>query len=82
MVQEIKEKIQHILQKIRNDDLSIENDVDFFETGLLDSYDLLSFITELEQSFSVDLLRGEVSPEHFVNINSIAERIAEKLALK
>ena len=48
-----------------------------FEGGLLDSFDLLRMINELENNLDIDLPIEEITPERFYSVQSIADFISE-----
>jgi acyl carrier protein len=66
--------IRRILSEIRpEEDFSASED--FMADGLLDSYDMIVLITELEQAFKVAIDGVEIVPEHFANTATIAALI-------
>jgi acyl carrier protein len=49
--------------------------VNFVEDGLLDSFDMIVLIVEIEQHFNVVIDGTEVIPENFVSLEAIARLI-------
>lgn len=49
----------------------------FFEEGLLDSFDLVTLVSELDKKFNIHIDGMDIVAENFMNIDSI-----EKLLLK
>lgn len=45
---------------------------DFVADGLIDSFDLLVLVVELEKAFGVKIKGEDILPEHFVSAASIA----------
>lgn len=57
------------------DDVDFENSKDFIEDGLLDSFDLVSLVSELEEAFNIEIKGSDIIPENFVSINSIMQLV-------
>ncbi|MGB6329968.1 MAG: acyl carrier protein [Halarcobacter sp.] len=70
------EEIRELLIDIRPDYDFIE-DVNFIETGMLDSFDIITLVTELEEKFNVRIDGSDILPENFCSIKAI-----ENLLLK
>ena len=67
----MNEKILKILSEIRPE-FDFEKSVDFFEDGMLDSFDLVTLVSELEKSFSIQIDGMDIVPENFMNVEAIA----------
>ncbi len=68
-----KENIIKILQTIKGKDFQEEHDL--ISGGFLDSFELLTFIQELEESFGISIPLEYISPEEFNNVVSVYELI-------
>ena len=66
----MKEKILEILSTIRPE-CDLAEDVDFMEAGLLDSYDIVSLVTNLEITFNFRINGTDVVPENFTSVDAI-----------
>ena len=66
------EKIIEILQSIRPEENFLDSD-NFIEDGLLDSFDLITLVTELDKTFSISIDGVDVIPENFKSIESIRQ---------
>ena len=66
----MKEKIIDILSIIRPE-CDFTEDVDFMEAGLLDSYDIVSLVTNLEITFNFRINGTDVVPENFTSVDAI-----------
>jgi len=64
--------IVKILQNIRPE-FNFEDNVDFFEIGMLDSFDMLSLISDLEKEFDIKINGIDIIPENFNSLNSIKD---------
>lgn len=72
----MRDKIKEILENIRPefDFLDSEN---FLEDGLLDSFDLITLVSSLDQTFGISIEGIEIIPENFQNISTI-ENLVKK----
>lgn len=60
----------HILQEIRPD-VDFENEKALIDDGILDSFDVVSIISELDDAFDVQIRITELDPENFNSVESI-----------
>ena len=68
------EKITEILTELRPE-FDFTESVDFIEEGMLDSFDIVSLVDEIETSFGVAISGADVIPENFCSIEAICETI-------
>lgn len=68
----MQEKIREILVDIRPEYDFLE-DEDFIEAGMLDSFDVLTLVTDLEEKFNIKIDGGDILPENFSSINAIKD---------
>lgn len=66
----MKEKIMKILKEIRFDG-DFENSKDFVMDGLIDSFDIVALVSNLNNEFNVNIKPSDIMPENFSDINSI-----------
>lgn len=64
------EQLLAILKKIRPD-VDFENEKALIEDGILDSFDVVSIISELDDEFGVQIKITELDPENFNSAESI-----------
>lgn len=64
------EKLMQILQDIRPD-INFENETALIDDGILDSFDVVSIISELDDVFGVQIRITELDPENFNSVESI-----------
>lgn len=64
------EKLMQILQDIRPD-VDFENETALIDDGILDSFDVVSIISELDDAFGVQIRITELDPENFNSAESI-----------
>lgn len=64
------EKIMEILQGIRPE-FDFSSSEDFIEDGYLDSFDLVSLVSELDESFDISIDGLDIIPENFKSLETI-----------
>jgi len=64
------EKLLEILKGIRPD-VDFENETALIDDGILDSFDVVSIISELDDAFDVQIRITELDPENFNSVESI-----------
>ncbi|MDE7382171.1 MAG: acyl carrier protein [Muribaculaceae bacterium] len=72
----MKEKILEILVGLRPE-FDFTQSVNFIEEGMLDSFDVVSLVSELEDKFGILIDGEDIIPENFSSIDAII-RIVEK----
>jgi acyl carrier protein len=70
----MKERVLEMLKEIRPEFefAGVEN---FFEEGMLDSFDLVTLVTMLEQGFDVKIDGAAILPENFANVDAIVSLV-------
>jgi len=71
------DKLLEILQGIRPD-VDFENETELIDEGILDSFDVVSIISEIDDVFGVQIRINELEPENFNSAEAIWSLI-EKL---
>lgn len=75
------EKLLEILKGIRPD-VDFENETALIDDGILDSFDVVSIISELDNEFDVQVRITELDPENFNSVESIWNLVQELKAKK
>lgn len=70
------EKLLEILKGIRPD-VDFENETALIDDGILDSFDVVSIISELDDAFGVQVRITELDPENFNSAESIWKLVKE-----
>lgn len=73
-------RILFILKQIRPEADYTASD-DFIEDGLLDSFDLVTFVSDLDKTFSISIEGVDIVPENFANLASITS-LLEKYGVR
>ena len=63
-------KLLELLKGIRPD-VDFENETALIDDGLLDSFDVVSIISEIDDVFGVQIRINELDPENFNSVESI-----------
>jgi len=77
----MKEKIIEILTDLRPEFDFNEEGVDFVEDGMLDSFDMVSLVDELEEQFNIKIDGVDVVAANFSTLASI-EKLLQKYNVK
>ena len=64
------EKLLEILKGIRPD-VDFENEKSLIDDGILDSFDVVSIISELDNEYGVQVRITELDPENFNSVEAI-----------
>ena len=68
----MKEKIIAILNGLRPE-FDFSEPVNFIEEGILDSFDLINLVNELDSTFGISIDGIDVLPENFSSLENIME---------
>lgn len=68
----MKEKILEILKEIRSE-FDFSENVNFIEAGMLDSFDVVSLVTALDEEFKISIDGTDILPENFETLEAINE---------
>jgi len=71
----MKEKIIEILTDLRPEFDFTQEGINFIEEGMLDSFDLVALVADLEQHFGVTIDGVDVVPENFETIEAMEQLI-------
>lgn len=66
------EKIMEILKGIRPE-FDFSTSEDFIEDGYLDSFDLVTLVSELDETFDISIDGLDIIPENFMTTETIAD---------
>ncbi len=73
----MKEKLMKILKDLRAD-VDFEKEKKLIDDGILDSFDIVTLVSELNSEFDVEINVMDLEPENFNTIEAMLELI-EKL---
>lgn len=70
----MKEQIYEILAGIRPE-YDFKSSTNFIEDGMLDSFDIVTLVTDLEDAFGISIDGEQVVPENFSTIDGIVNLV-------
>ena len=76
----MKEKIVAIMNELRPE-FDFTEDVNFIEEGMLDSFDVVNLVDELDSTFGISIDGVDIIPENFSSIEAIMN-LLEKNGVK
>jgi len=76
----MREQIIRILTELRPE-FDFSQNVDFIEEGMLDSFDIVSLVSELDATYGISIDGMDILPENFATVESI-ERLLIKNGAK
>jgi len=69
----MKEKIKEIIEDVTGE--AVEDTTEIIEEGILDSFDIVTLVIELNDAFGVKIQVSELLPENFANVLAIEKLI-------
>lgn len=72
----MREKLEEILRGIRPD-IEIEG-MSFVDDGILDSFDIVTLVSELIDAFGIELSVEDILPENFNSVDAMLALIESK----
>lgn len=66
----MREKIRAILDELRPE-FDFAKDVNFIEEGMLDSFDVVSLVSSLDETFGISINGMDILPDNFSSIENI-----------
>lgn len=73
----MKEQIIKILTELRPEFDFTQEGVDFIEEGMLDSFDLVTLVSELDSTFGISIDGVDILPENFSSVDAIAKLLSK-----
>lgn len=73
----MKKKIIDILSEIRPEFDFTQEGVDFIEEGMLDSFDLVTLVSELDNTFGISIDGIDIVSDNFSSVDAIAHLLVK-----
>ena len=70
------DKLLKILKEVRSD-VDFENETKLIDDEILDSFDIISIVSEINDEFDVDINVEDLLPENFNTVEAIYELITK-----
>lgn len=77
----MKEQIIKILTELRPEFDFTQESVNFIEEGMLDSFDMVNLVNDLDSTFGISIDGVDILPENFATVDSI-EQLLKKNGAK
>lgn len=74
----MKEKIMEILEELRPD-VDFENEKQLITDGILESFDIVSLVGELNDAFDIELRVEDLVPDNFNSVDGMINLIKSHL---
>ena len=71
------DKLLEILRSVRSD-IDFEKEEKLINDGLLDSFDIISIIAEVNSEFDIDISAEDISPENFNSAKALYQLIESR----
>jgi acyl carrier protein len=68
----LDEKINVALARVAKGPIPTDREASLFDTGVLDSFDLVDFVADLEKEFNVKVPDNDLHPSKFESLAKIA----------
>lgn len=76
----MEEKIRQLLGNVNEEISNVAVDENLLTEGLIDSFDIVALVVELEETFSIQLEADEIIEENFSSIQNIQALIERKIS--
>lgn len=73
--EEIREAVLDILREL-HEDIDFEAEEKMVDDKILDSFDLVTLVTELSEEFTIDITAKDFVAENFNSVDSLTDMIA------
>lgn len=70
----MEDKIKEILEKVILDEDFIDSE-DLVDDGYLDSFDIVSLVSELNKYFNIKIIIKDIKTDYFKNVDTIVELV-------
>lgn len=72
----MKTKVLNILSEIRSE-FDFSTSLNFIEDGMLDSFDIVTLVTMLDEEFKISIEGTQVVPDNFISVDSICSLLSK-----
>lgn len=70
----MKEQVLKILKAVRQD-VDFEKEKALIDDSILDSFDIISIVSDLNDAFGIDITADELEPENFNSLDAIVDLV-------
>ena len=72
----MKTKVLNILSEIRSE-FDFSTSSNFIEDGMLDSFDIVTLVTMIDEEFKISIEGTQVIPDNFISVESICSLLSK-----
>ena len=72
----MKEKVLAILKTVRAD-VDFLNETKLIDDGILDSFDIISIVSEFDEQFEIEIDVEDLEPDNFNTVDAMVELITK-----
>lgn len=66
----MRERVLSVLMQTRSD-VDFEKETQLIDDGILDSFDIIQIVSDLNEEFDIDITADELEPENFNTLDAI-----------
>lgn len=70
----MKEQVLKVLEAVRQD-VDFTKEKALIDGGILDSFDIISIVSDLNDTFGIDITVDELEPENFNTLDAVVELV-------
>ena len=70
----LRERVLQILQEVRHD-VDFEKETKLIDDGILDSFDIIAVVSELNENIEIEITADELEPENFNTLDAVVELV-------
>ena len=75
-MKDIRNKIGLILKEVRPDQ-DFSKSLNFVEDGMLDSFDIVTLVTMLDEEFKISIEGTQIVPDNFISLDSVCSLLSK-----
>jgi acyl carrier protein len=72
----MKTKVLNILSEIRSE-FDFSSSSNFIKDGMLDSFDIVTLVTMLDEEFKISIEGTQVIPDNFISVESVCSLLSK-----
>ncbi len=70
----MKEQVLEVLKSVKSD-IDFANETEMIDGGVLDSFDIIAIVSELNDTFDIDITFDDLEPENFNTLDAIVSLV-------
>ena len=74
----LDDKIRETLARVAKAPIPTDRDASLFDTGVIDSFDLVDFVADLEKEFNIKVPDNDLHPSKFESLAKVAAYLSSQ----